>query len=114
MADSTASPLSPALNRAPSSAASYTRVAARRDRLCFNLAVAAAILTLLGAAGESIGLDRRLRANTVTRRTHSLFRQGREYLRMLIADGSHLFQLLRVFQRLIRRQPLTCTTYALI
>ena len=82
--------------------------------MCFILAAAAAILTLLGAAGEGLGLDRRLRANTVTRRTHSLFRQGREYLRMLIAGGSHLFQLLRAFQRLIRRQPLTRTTYALL
>jgi hypothetical protein len=90
------------------------RIATRRDRLCFILAAAAAILTLLGAAGESLGLDRRLRANTVTRRTHSLFRQGREYLRMLIVGGSHLFQLLRAFQRLIRHQPLTRTTYALI
>jgi len=42
------------------------------------------------------------------------FRQGREYLCMLIAGGSHLFQLLRAFQRLIRRQPLTRTTYAII
>jgi hypothetical protein len=88
------------------------RVAARRDRLCFILAAAAALLTLLGAAGESLGLDRRLRANTVNRRTHSLFRQGREYLRMLIAGSSHLAKLLNDFQRLLRRQPLTRATYA--
>ena len=30
----------------------------------------------LGAAGERIGYDRWLKANTVKRRTHSLFRQG--------------------------------------
>ena len=29
-----------------------------------------------GAAGESLGYDRWLKANTVKRRTHSLFRQG--------------------------------------
>ena len=33
-------------------------------------------LSLLGAAGERIGYDRWLKANTVKRRTHSLFRQG--------------------------------------
>ena len=35
-----------------------------------------ALLTLLGAAGESLGYDRCLKANTVSTRTHSLFRQG--------------------------------------
>ena len=39
-------------------------------------AVAIAVLSLLGAAGERIGYDRWLKANTVKRRTHSLFRQG--------------------------------------
>ena len=53
----------------------------RRDRLLMLAAIAHALLTLIGRAGESLGLDRQLRANTVTRRTHSLFRQGREYLR---------------------------------
>jgi hypothetical protein len=61
--------------------------AARRDRLCFILAAAATLLTLLGAAGERLGMDRLLRANTVKRRTHSLFSQGREYLRILIAHS---------------------------
>lgn len=90
------------------------RRAARRDRLCFVLAAAAALLTLLGVAGENLGLDRRLRANTVKRRTHSLFRQGREYLRMLIAGARHLGELLRDFQRLLRRQPLTRATFGQI
>jgi len=48
----------------------------RRDRLLMLGAIAQALLTLLGAAAEEIGLDRYLRANTVKRRTHSLFRQG--------------------------------------
>mgnify|MGYP006271673733 CR=1 FL=1 len=47
----------------------------------YALALAVALLTLLGAVGEDLGLDRQLRANTAKRRTHSLFRQGREYLR---------------------------------
>jgi len=88
--------------------------AARRDRLCFILAAATALLTLLGAAGERLGFDRLLRANTVKRRTHSLFRQGREYLRMLIAGGTRLARLLTHFQRILRRQPFTRTTYSQI
>jgi hypothetical protein len=87
------------------------RDAARRDRLCFILALAATLLTLLGAAGEQLGLDRRLRANTVKRRTHSLFRQGREYLRQLLAGAGRLADLLRDFHRLLRRQPLTRATF---
>jgi len=38
------------------------------------------LLTLLGGAGEQVGCDRQLKANTSKRRTHSLLRQGREYL----------------------------------
>jgi hypothetical protein len=34
------------------------------------------LLTLLGAAGESLGMDRLLKSNTAKTRTHSLFRQG--------------------------------------
>ena len=34
------------------------------------------LLTLLGAAGESLGYDRLLKSNTTKRRTHSLFLQG--------------------------------------
>jgi hypothetical protein len=48
----------------------------RRDRLLFLGAMAQALLTLLGAASEETGLDRLMKANTVKKRTHSLFRQG--------------------------------------
>ena len=48
----------------------------RRDRLLLLSALAIALLTVLGAAGESLGYDRWLKANTVKYRTHSLFRQG--------------------------------------
>jgi len=47
----------------------------RRDRLLLISAFATALLTLLGAVGESLGMDRLLKSNTKTR-THSLFRQG--------------------------------------
>jgi hypothetical protein len=52
------------------------RKEARRDRLLMLLALAQALLTLLGAASERSGLDAYLKVNTVKRRTHSLFRQG--------------------------------------
>jgi len=48
----------------------------RRDRLLLLSALAIALLSLLGAAGEALGYDRWLKANTAKRRTHSLFRQG--------------------------------------
>lgn len=49
---------------------------ARRDRLWLLNAFAVVLLTLLGAAGEALGYDRHLKANTAKQRTHSLFRQG--------------------------------------
>ena len=48
----------------------------RRDRLLLLNAFAVVLLTLLGAAGESLGMDRHLKSNTVKTRSHSLFRQG--------------------------------------
>lgn len=48
----------------------------RRDRLLLLAALAQTLLTLLGAAGERCGLGRSLKANTSTKRTMSLFRQG--------------------------------------
>src|ERR1700691_1051266 len=48
----------------------------RRGRLLLIRAVAMALLTMLGTAGESLGMDRQLKSNTSKTRTHSLFRQG--------------------------------------
>ena len=46
----------------------------RHDRLFLLNAFAIVLLTLLGVAGESLGMNRHLRSNTSKRRTHSLFR----------------------------------------
>jgi hypothetical protein len=46
----------------------------RRDRLLLINAFAMVLLTMLGAAGESLGMDRLLKSNTSKIRTHSLFR----------------------------------------
>ena len=48
----------------------------RRDRLLLVSAFAMALLTLLGATGERLGMDRLLKSNTSKTRSHSLFRQG--------------------------------------
>lgn len=56
----------------------------RRDRVLLISALAIALLTLLGAAGEAIGLDRMMKANTVKTRTHSLFNQGCFYYQWMV------------------------------
>ena len=50
--------------------ATHVRDVNRRDRLLLSCAMAMTLLTLLGAAGESLGMDRMLKANTVKKRTH--------------------------------------------
>ena len=56
--------------------ATHIKSAARRDRLLLLAALAHALWTLLGAAGERCRLDRRLRTNTSKRRQLSLYSQG--------------------------------------
>jgi hypothetical protein len=48
----------------------------RRDRHLLLSALSINLLTILGTAGESLGMDRQLRSGTSNRRTHSVFRQG--------------------------------------
>lgn len=64
---------------------SSTRIksAKRRDKLLFINAIATVFLTVLGAAGEQLGYDKGLKANTVKHRTLSLFRQGCIYFNRL-------------------------------
>jgi hypothetical protein len=62
----------------------------RRTRFLQIIAISTILLTLFGAAGERLGLDALLRANTVKRRTHSLFRQGREYIRGCIGSVAEI------------------------
>lgn len=79
----------------------------RRDRLFFISSICVALLTLLGAAGESIGFDRKLKVNTVKRRTHSLLRQGIFYYKFLI-NFTHAEQsnLMRTFNELLAKQQI--------
>jgi len=84
----------------------------RRDRFLVISMLATILLTLLGGAGEQIGCDRTLKANTKKKRTHSLFRQGREYL----AGCGRRYQaaLTAAFAILLAAQPFETATYALI
>ena len=56
--------------------ATHIGTPARRDRLLLIAAIAQALLTLLGAAGEACGMDRMLKTNTRAKRQLSLFNQG--------------------------------------
>lgn len=56
---------------------------ARRDRLFLVSALALVLLTLLGAAGEAVGIDRFFKVNTSKKRQYSLFRQGCDYYEFL-------------------------------
>jgi hypothetical protein len=68
--------------------------AERRDRILMASAIAVSLLTLLGAAGEAIGLDRLLKVNTAKKRTHSLFTQGYFYFRAMVNYKIERFELL--------------------
>ena len=77
----------------------------RRDRLLLLAAITQALLTLLGAAAEDVGLDRMLKANTVKRRTHSLFRQGYYwYGAIATMPEQWLASLMSAFGRLVAGQ----------
>ncbi len=56
---------------------------ARRDRLFLFSALAIVLLTLLGKAGDSIGLERTIKVNTSKSRNYSFFRQGCIYYELL-------------------------------
>ena len=78
----------------------------RRDRLLLVSALASSLLTLLGAAGESLGMERQLKANTVKTRTYSLFRQGCEYYQAIpMMPESRLLPLIERFVELLAQQP---------
>ena len=67
--------------------------------------MAVTLLTLLGAAGESMGLDRMLKVNTVKYRTHSLFNQGTYYYQALATwPEERCIQLLIRFGELLAQQ----------
>jgi hypothetical protein len=83
--------------------ATHVRNAERRDRLLLLVAIAVTLLSLLGAACEEVGLDKKLKVNTVAKRTHSLFRQGSYwYSRIPTMRDEWLRPLMEAFDRLLR------------
>ncbi|SEN39386.1 transposase, IS4 family [Stigmatella aurantiaca] len=96
---------------------SWVRIAEpeRRDRLLLLSALACALLTLLGAAGESLGMERYLKANTVKRRTYSLFRQGCMYYQAIPNMPEHrLLPLVERFAQLVCAQPVFRESFGLL
>lgn len=87
----------------------------RRDRLLLLVAMAHALLTLLGAASEKVGFDRMLRANTVKRRTHSLFRQGLHWYECIpTMRADWLRQLMEAFDLIVREHAVFRAAFGVV
>lgn len=85
----------------------------RRDRLLFVTMLAMIFLTMIGAAGEQLRLDRGLNVNTVThKRSLSLLRQAREY----VAGAFHRLwaDLRAVFYKLLQEHAECVVVHAII
>ena len=88
---------------------------ARRDRLWLLSALAIALLTLLGAAGEALGYDRHLKSNTTKRRTHSLFRQGCMLYDLIpTMPDSRLLPLIEKFAAMLAEVPVFANTFGAV
>jgi hypothetical protein len=70
---------------------------------------------MLGAACEETGLDRMLRANTVKRRTHSLYRQGTIAYGMLpTMPDEWLEPLIEAFGEIVQEHHVTNEIFGII
>lgn len=95
--------------------ATHIRNAQRRDRLLLLVAVAYALLVLLGAACEETGLDKKLKANTAKYRTHSLFRQGVYWYRCIPTMREEWARpLIEAYDRIVREQAFFREIFGLI
>ena len=95
--------------------ATHIRNTERRDRLLFLGAIAHALLTLLGAAGERCGLDRTLKVNTVKRRTLSLYKQGCFWYEAIPAmPDERLLKLMAAYDECVREQALLREIFGLL
>jgi hypothetical protein len=80
----------------------------RRDRLLLLNAFAMLFLTMLGEAGEVLGMDRRLKVDTAKRRTLSLFRQGCMLYDLIpTMPETCLRPLIETFLQMLQNRPLT-------
>ena len=87
----------------------------RRDRLLLIIALAQVLLHILGAAGESLGMDRYLKVNTRPCRAHSLYHQGEYYYQALLTmKPESASALLQRFDALLRAHPQCHKVFALL
>ena len=87
----------------------------RRDRLLLLNAFAVVLLTLLGAAGESLGMDRHLKSNTVKTRSHSLFRQGCMLYDLIPNMPEHrLTPLINRYAEILQQSRVITETFAIV
>ena len=87
----------------------------RRDRLLLLNAFAIVLLTLLGAAGESLGMDRHLKSNTVKTRSHSLFRQGCMLYDLIPNMPEHrLTPLINRYAEILQQSRVVTETFAIV
>lgn len=94
--------------------ATHIKRSDRRDRLLLLIAVAHTLLCLLGAAAEEAGLDRHLKANTVKRRTHSLYRQGAYWYGCIATMREEWFRpLVRTLDRIVRENAFLASFFGL-
>jgi len=95
--------------------ATHIGTPARRDRLLLLLAIAHALMTLLGAAAEAEGLDRHTRAGTSKKRTHSLYRQGWMWYQLLpTARDEWVTPLMRRFGELVSQQAVFTELFGIL
>jgi hypothetical protein len=95
--------------------ATHIRNAQRRDRLMLLVAIAYALLVLLGAACEETGLDKKLKANTAKYRTHSLFRQGAYWFRCIPTMRDEWARpLIHAYDRIVREHAFFREIFGLI
>jgi len=95
--------------------ATRIRDTARRDRLLLLAAIAQALLTLLGAAGEEAGLDRYLKTNTSKKRTRSLLNQGLDWYRAIPnMKQERLETLMTKFDEVVRRHAVFREVFGII
>ena len=96
-------------------AAVHVSTPARRDRLWLLNALAVALLTLLGAAGEALGYDRHLKTKTAKRRTHSLFTQGCMLYDLIpTMPAARLLPLIERFAAVLAGQAVFADTFGVI
>lgn len=87
----------------------------RRDRLLLLAAIAQALLTLLGAAGEACGLDRLMKTNTSKKRTMSLLNQGINLYAAIPRMGEdRLAPLMKAYDKVVRRHAIVRAVFGLI